>query len=198
MLEPVLIAIMNTPQFQRLGSLKQLGTSDYVFRGATHTRFSHSVGVAHLAGRMVETFMRSQRNLDITRTDYLCVKIAALAHDLGHGAFSHVWDNLFMRSYVAELHPDKQKWSHEDGSIFMLQHLLKSNNIDLKVYGLDSDGSGRDQLFIEEMIKGVDAAERKGRGPNKLLHSILCYDLACVTVTLLSYAQVLNETMQQY
>eukprot|EP00953_Heterococcus_sp_UTEX-ZZ885_P013540 7737-Heterococcus_DN1.PRE.1 len=114
MLEPVLIAIMNTPQFQRLGSLKQLGTSDYVFRGATHTRFSHSVGVAHLAGRMVETFMRSQRNLDITRTDYLCVKIAALAHDLGHGAFSHVWDNLFMRSYVAELHPDKQKWSHED------------------------------------------------------------------------------------
>jgi HD superfamily phosphohydrolase len=64
---------------------------------------------------------------------------------IGHGAFSHVWDNLFMRSYVAELNPDKQKWSHEDGSIFMLQHLLKSNNIDLKVYGLDADGSGRDQ-----------------------------------------------------
>lgn len=43
-LEPVILRLMDTPQFQRLHGLKQLGTSDHVFRGCTNTRFEHSVG----------------------------------------------------------------------------------------------------------------------------------------------------------
>lgn len=43
-LEPVILRLMDTPQFQRLHGLKQLGTSDYVYRSCTHTRFEHSVG----------------------------------------------------------------------------------------------------------------------------------------------------------
>ena len=53
-IEPVCRAVLDTPQFQRLKGLKQLGCCHYVFPGATHTRFEHSIGVAHLAGVVVD------------------------------------------------------------------------------------------------------------------------------------------------
>jgi len=72
--------------------LKQLGVCDWVFRGATHTRFEHSLGVAHLAEKVLRGIQEKQSDLNITETDVTCVKVAALCHDLGHGPFSHVFD----------------------------------------------------------------------------------------------------------
>lgn len=69
--------IVDTKQFQRLHKLKQLGCSDYVFRGATHTRFIHSLGVAHLAEKMARHFMKDE-DLEIEEKDVLCVKIAGV------------------------------------------------------------------------------------------------------------------------
>jgi hypothetical protein len=60
------IAIMDTPQFQRLRCLKQLGAAYFVFPGASHNRFEHCIGVAHLAGKMAKHFRESQPELDIT------------------------------------------------------------------------------------------------------------------------------------
>ena len=60
-----------------------IGTCDYVFPGATHTRFEHSLGVAHLAETLVKTLQDNQPELCITANDVLSVKIAALCHDLG-------------------------------------------------------------------------------------------------------------------
>lgn len=91
-LEPICVQIIDSPPFQRLHNLKQLGTSDYVFRGATHTRFEHSIGVAHLAGQMASALQQNQPELNITDEDILCVKIAGLCHDLGE----HVY--LYRRS----------------------------------------------------------------------------------------------------
>lgn len=59
-----------------------------MFRSATHTRFEHSLGVAHMSARVVRTIKNNQPELGITEKDVLCVKIAGLCHDLGHGKSS--------------------------------------------------------------------------------------------------------------
>ncbi len=64
-LDGLLLRIVDTPEYQRLHFLKQNGTTDYVFRGATHTRFEHSIGVAHLAERFVKTVQFNQVRLHI-------------------------------------------------------------------------------------------------------------------------------------
>jgi len=72
-------------QYQRLRRCKQLGHAQYVFPSATHTRFEHSLGVQHKAGKLVKRFMDNQPGLNLTAKDKLCVEIAATMHDCGHG-----------------------------------------------------------------------------------------------------------------
>ena len=136
-MEHLCLAIIDTPEYQRLQGMKQLGVCDRVYRGATHTRFEHSLGVAHLAGKLATSLRKNQPRLGITDSDILCVKIAGLCHDLGHGPYSHLYDGVFIR----RMHPngiDKKgrKWRHEDGSVLMFQHLLRVNNIKWENYGL--------------------------------------------------------------
>ncbi|XP_032362898.1 deoxynucleoside triphosphate triphosphohydrolase SAMHD1 [Etheostoma spectabile] len=148
-LDPLLIKIIDTPQFQRLRNIKQLGGAYFVYPGASHNRFEHSIGVAHLAGQLVEALRARQPEL-ISDRDVLCVKIAGLCHDLGHGPFSHLYDQMFIPKVPPGPLGDKMaKWKHEEASVEMFNHLVKSNNLKLDELKLPEDMD-----FIREMING--------------------------------------------
>eukprot|EP00930_Biecheleria_cincta_P049319 TRINITY_DN3453_c0_g1_i9.p1 TRINITY_DN3453_c0_g1~~TRINITY_DN3453_c0_g1_i9.p1 ORF type:complete len:724 (-),score=129.45 TRINITY_DN3453_c0_g1_i9:3-2174(-) len=169
-LEPLLVAVVDTPEFQRLRKLKQLGGTDHVFPGGTHSRFEHSLGVAHLAGLMVESLQRKQPELAISNSDVLCVKLAGLVHDLGHGPFSHMFETFVNRIRLAS---GKSKWHHEACSRSLLMHLLSENQISLDDYfPCDSAESPSQQLefvmmLIEGLAPGAPWPDSIGRPPAK-------------------------------
>ncbi|XP_027861957.1 deoxynucleoside triphosphate triphosphohydrolase SAMHD1-like [Xiphophorus couchianus] len=142
-LDPILVKIIDTPQFQRLRNLKQLGGTYYVYPGASHNRFEHSIGVAHLAGELLQTLKGKQPGLGIDERDILCVQIAGLCHDLGHGPFSHMFEMF--------IHKGNPEWRHEKASQDMFDHLVEKNNLirDMKKHGLVPK---EDLLFIRELI----------------------------------------------
>ncbi len=91
--------LLSTPQVQRLRRVKQLGFSNLVYPGANHTRFEHSLGAMHLASMLT-------RNLDsIEEEKKTEIKAAALLHDVGHGPFSHVTENVIYK-YTRHRHDD--------------------------------------------------------------------------------------------
>ncbi|KAL4151158.1 hypothetical protein PRNP1_008107 [Phytophthora ramorum] len=157
--EPICMRIIDTLQFQRLRNLHQLGAANFVYIGATHSRFEHCLGVAYFAEKMIETIRSHQPWLPITKEDVLCIKIAGLCHDLGHGPFSHVFDGLFLDQLrEKKLIPGSFKWSHEQGSVDMFDYLLAENKIRLEDYGL----AQHDVVFIKELIWGGPLRESKG------------------------------------
>lgn len=86
-LPPLCRIFMDTPEFQRLRRIQQLGNCHYVFPSAVHTRFEHSIGVMHLARVMASHLNVPPRWLQL-------IQLAALLHDLGHLAFSHLMEKI--------------------------------------------------------------------------------------------------------
>ena len=133
--------IIDTPEFQRLRSIKQLGACNYVFPTATHTRFEHSIGVAHLGKefltRLVLNSNSDKNPIKVTANDYLMVELAGLCHDLGHGPFSHTFDSDFLvrrfelNSSDDELMIGQLYNTHENRSCLLLRHINTKYDIGL-------------------------------------------------------------------
>lgn len=96
----VIYDLINTPEFQRLRRIKQLGTTGYTFHGGEHSRFSHCLGVYDIARRMVERFNTTYPEV-WKGEDSLLTLVAALLHDIGHGAYSHTFELLFDTDHEA-------------------------------------------------------------------------------------------------
>lgn len=90
----IILDLIDSKEFQRLRRIKQLGTSQYTFHDAEHSRFSHSLGVYELARKICDRFLRNYSDEwdDSERLVTLC---AALLHDIGHGPFSHTFEQIF-------------------------------------------------------------------------------------------------------
>jgi len=119
---PELVDIINCQEFQRLRRLKQLSTAHWVWLGATHTRFEHSISVAYLSGHMATSLQRKQPELNITNRQILLVQLAGLLHDVGHGPFSHLFDDVFLSDNQSPMA------HHEQRSVAIVAKLLKESS----------------------------------------------------------------------
>jgi HD superfamily phosphohydrolase len=143
------LEIIDTYYFQRLRKIKQLGACIYVYHNATHTRFEHSIGTYYLAGELLnniiinnekEQLMMYMKEIKLLEEHYkttgstepldkyvieLC-KIAALCHDIGHGPFSHLFDDIFIKKVGKD---NFKNSTHEERSEVLLELIIKKSDI---------------------------------------------------------------------
>jgi HD superfamily phosphohydrolase len=98
--EDLVMRLIDTQEFQRLRRIHQLGVSFFTYQGAEGSRFTHSVGVMHLAYRLFELLKEKTPSIEKYRAIILA---SALLHDVGHGPYSHVTEKI--------LHYNHENWS---------------------------------------------------------------------------------------
>lgn len=153
-LSSLCVQIIDTPQFQRLRDISQLGGVYYVFSGAASRRFEHCVGVSYLAKEFAVQLRDRQPELGISPEDILCVEIAGLCHDLGHGPYSHLYDGKFLPAMGV------RKFVHEHASIALLDLLIEENGLwpSFNKCNLHAE----DVHFIKELILGDENEAPEG------------------------------------
>ncbi|MCD6189628.1 MAG: HD domain-containing protein [Thermococcus sp.] len=90
----LILELVKTPEFQRLRGIKQLGLAYLVFPGANHTRFEHSLGTYYVSKRLGE-------EVELDEYERTLLQVGALLHDIGHGPFSHTFEQIY-KHYVKE------------------------------------------------------------------------------------------------
>jgi HD superfamily phosphohydrolase len=93
-LDSLSFELIDTPAFQRLRYVRQLGLAFLVYPGATHSRFEHALGTYHLARRTLTLFEDQDEYAQIDRDECMLIRIAALLHDIGHYPFSHALEEI--------------------------------------------------------------------------------------------------------
>jgi len=96
--------IIDTPVFQRLRHITQIGLAYLVYPGATHTRFSHSIGVLHLANKVGNNLLREEY---LSQDEVQLLRLAALLHDIGHYPLSHSLEICLTRLYGERAHHER-------------------------------------------------------------------------------------------
>ena len=94
-----LLRVVEQEQFQKLDRIRQLGPASQVYPGATHTRRGHSLGVFHMARRMIATLVRKNRDVEISLEGVKAFLCAALLHDVGHYPFAHSLKDLALAAH---------------------------------------------------------------------------------------------------
>ena len=141
--------LIDTEFFQRLRKIRQLAGAHLVFPSAQHTRFEHSIGAMHLAGLAAESLLN--KGYITCKEDVESLRIAALLHDIGHGPFSHLFEEVLREK-------ESNKINHE---IIGKRIIKETIIIDiLEKYGYDGDyvcklSFGESQkMFYDEIIAG--------------------------------------------
>jgi HD superfamily phosphohydrolase len=93
-LDPLAVSLIDTPAFQRLRYVRQLGLAFLVYPGATHSRFEHALGTFHLARRALSLLDERGELAGISADDCMLIRVAALLHDIGHYPFSHALEEI--------------------------------------------------------------------------------------------------------
>jgi len=219
-LSPIAKAIIDTPIFQRLRYLHQLGVCYLIFPNANNNRFEHSVGTYHLAGLVLERLVKNSNNREINKAlmevkfireylllhfelldtdenittlenlntclmdDYLIelIKIAGLIHDIGHGPFSHLFDE-----WIYTINKDNQlegsmMLEHEERSVMLFHEIITDKKIKFIDEYYMSDFINEAAFdFIAELINPTDNT------PSNFVFQIISNSLNGLDVDKLDY-----------
>jgi uncharacterized protein len=132
--------LMEHPWFQRLRNIKQLGFTSFVYPGATHSRFQHSLGSLHLMGMAISTLV--EKGVRLSAEEIEAVLCAILLHDTGHGPFSHALEN----SIVSGI-------SHEDITLLLMRKLNEQFDGRLSLAIAIFSGTYK-RKFLHELVAG--------------------------------------------
>lgn len=132
--------LVEHPYFQRLRRIKQLGLTNYVYPGATHTRFQHALGSLHLMSLAIQTIQAKSH--EITQEEAKAVSAAILLHDIGHGPFSHALEYSIIENIT-----------HEDISEIYMEYLNKQFNgkLDMAIEIYKGDYKKK---FLHQLVSG--------------------------------------------
>ena len=161
--------VINHAAFQRLRRIRQLALADFVYPGATHSRFEHALGTMHVATKMYDAVVIRQRSYLVNERGYQqagldrdrrVVRFAALLHDIGHSPFSHSSENLFPFNQE-----DNRRYQHEDYSASVIRTILKSTlegHSDNANYDISADD-------VADLIEGVTDPSRISQASGRRL-----------------------------
>ena len=166
--------IIDSKPFQRLRYIKQLAFTDYVYPGASHTRFSHSLGVMEFATNIFETLIQKQAHKEFLKEslnwgdeeiqrNLQLLRLGALLHDVGHAPFSHAAEFLFMNGLRHEDYSENIILSTEIGEIIDKQNTDEKKSLGITKEEVASLISGRalgSAAFLREIISGQIDADR--------------------------------------
>lgn len=160
--------VLQSKCFQRLRRISQLGMASFVFPGATHTRFSHSLGVACLArdvlSHLIEREEDKRQEIKLQRRNVI---LAALLHDIGHGPFSHSFERVLLGQPFADEPPLHEDWTrviltHPDSE---LVHKLQNSPLDIDLNDIASifsstPGESKIPLYLQQVVSSQLDADR--------------------------------------
>ena len=144
------LKIIDTPIFQRLRRIRQLSGAHLTYPAAQHTRFEHSLGVMHIASQAGQAL--NEKGI-LKSYDIEVLRLAGLLHDIGHGPFSHLFEEIIQQ----------KKFSHEDfGKEIILKSeigdSLSKNGYDKKLVTKVAFGDSKLQ-YMNEIISGALSAD---------------------------------------
>lgn len=148
------IPLIDTTEMQRLRGVKQLGTANLVYPSAVHTRFEHSLGTCHLAGKIVKTIEDQQGKALFSEEEKTAVRVAALLHDVSHIPFGHTFED---ERQIFERHdtPDR------------ITYFLNTGNLGKHL---------RDLGMLNPVIKILERSE-KNTTLSEIINGTICADL---------------------
>ncbi|ABS61014.1 HD domain-containing protein [Fervidobacterium nodosum] len=163
LLYPLEILVIDTKAMQRLRYLSQLVGSEYVYPGATHTRFAHSLGVMHLSGVYAEHLYDTPDKVRILR-------LAGLLHDIGHGPFSHQFDDVvykklgfkdghdeYRHRLLREYFPKEMKKKYDEAPAKLKKAVIE--DLEITLGELSNNMEDNFAQLMEEVIKVYEGEE---------------------------------------
>jgi len=142
--------IVDSFPMQRLHRIRQLAGAEYVYPGANHTRFEHSIGTMYLAQRLTENSNLSQY---LSKEEAQTIHFAALLHDVGHGPFSHVFEHL-LEKFLDKTHEEMTVWIVKKSE---LRDILEKAGYDANAVAKLATGSlnRKGKTFMDQIIQSA-------------------------------------------